>query len=637
MVSSPMLAPRLMPEMIMSGSSSRSPVTARWTQSVGVPFTNRKPFADLRTESGRSRVSELEAPLRSRSGATTVMLARSASVSARIAMPGAKYPSSLLSRMRIYRLVWNSGRFYSKSAPRRSENTAHVLDRGQGALQLVDVFDFAGEVHRGDVVSGLRLRRDHVGLLPHQRFGHVAQQPLPVVPANDDVHRIGLAGATAPFGADDALGKALDEAREARAVAPVHRDAASLGDDSRNPVGRRGLAAARKLGEQALDADDENPAARLPGRSTVRRNFRRGRPFRPAAQRGLQLPRADFLAPDRREKLIGLAEAQALCQLIQARGALSFALQLALDRGAAGGDDARDSAAVEPLAHLVARARAPDVAERGIEPVTARASGFGGNDLDRFRILQRIIERDDGPVHLGAAAAVADVGVQRVREVHGRRPLRQVDDLALRREHVDGVAEHGVPGLLDPVRGVDDLVAPREHLPQPGDFVVEGIAFAGCALGPFLVTPVRRHAQLRVAVHLAGADLHFQGLPLRTHNRRLQRPVQVRFRPRDVVVEFPRDRRPQVVHDAEHRVAVLRLVYQHAQAAHVVDLREIERLRAHLRIDAVQVFRPAGDLGPDAGAGELVGELGDRLFDEALAFAAAALEQAGDALVELGL
>src|SRR6266496_5638828 len=92
-------------------------------------------LADLRTESGRSRVSELEAPLRSRSGATTVMLARSASVSARIAMPGAKYPSSLLSRMRIYRLVWNSGRFYSKSAPRRSENTAHVLDRGQGALQ----------------------------------------------------------------------------------------------------------------------------------------------------------------------------------------------------------------------------------------------------------------------------------------------------------------------------------------------------------------------------------------------------------------------------------------------------------------------------------------------------------------------
>src|SRR6266702_3075105 len=90
MVSSPMLAPRLMPEMIMSGNSSRSPVTARWTQSVGVPLTNRKPFPDLRTESGRSRVRELEAPLRSRSGATTMTSARGTSVSARIALQCAR-------------------------------------------------------------------------------------------------------------------------------------------------------------------------------------------------------------------------------------------------------------------------------------------------------------------------------------------------------------------------------------------------------------------------------------------------------------------------------------------------------------------------------------------------------------------
>src|SRR2546423_4176221 len=97
-----MFAPRLMPEMIISGISSSNPVTARCTQSVGVPLTNRKPFAEVRTESGRSRVSELEAPLRSRSGATTVTLARSESASARTAMPGAKYPSSLLSRMRTF-------------------------------------------------------------------------------------------------------------------------------------------------------------------------------------------------------------------------------------------------------------------------------------------------------------------------------------------------------------------------------------------------------------------------------------------------------------------------------------------------------------------------------------------------------
>src|SRR5882672_4893907 len=133
MVSSPMFAPRLIPETIMSGISSSSPVTARCTQSVGVPLTKRKPLADSRTVSGRSSVRELEAPLWSRSGATTVIVPRSASVLARIASPGAKYPSSLLSRIRIYRtnLLINkehfirprpdvrrpeSGGFYSKAA-----------------------------------------------------------------------------------------------------------------------------------------------------------------------------------------------------------------------------------------------------------------------------------------------------------------------------------------------------------------------------------------------------------------------------------------------------------------------------------------------------------------------------------------
>ena len=74
----------------MSGSSSSSPVTARCTQSVGVPLTNRKPFGARRTDSGRSSVSEFDAPLRSRSGATTVISACGASAAARCSRPGAK-------------------------------------------------------------------------------------------------------------------------------------------------------------------------------------------------------------------------------------------------------------------------------------------------------------------------------------------------------------------------------------------------------------------------------------------------------------------------------------------------------------------------------------------------------------------
>src|SRR5256885_4211356 len=52
---------------------------------------------------------------------------------------------------------------------------------------------------------------------------------------------------------------------------------------------------------------------------------------------------------------------------------------------------------------------------------------------------------------------------------------------------------------------------------------------------------------------------------------------------------------------------------------------------------SVQVLRPAADLSPDSGAGELVVERADGLVDCALALAAAILQKAGDALVELGL
>src|SRR6185295_13941629 len=99
MVSSPMLAPRLIPETTTSGVKSSSPVTAMWTQSVGVPLTEKYPFGARRTASGRSRVSELEAPERSLSGATTVTSPSWRRASASSVMPGAKYPSSFETRI----------------------------------------------------------------------------------------------------------------------------------------------------------------------------------------------------------------------------------------------------------------------------------------------------------------------------------------------------------------------------------------------------------------------------------------------------------------------------------------------------------------------------------------------------------
>ena len=55
-VSSPMLAPLLMPETTRSGRTSIRPVSATWTQSDGVPLTAMKPFEAVRTDRGRLSV-----------------------------------------------------------------------------------------------------------------------------------------------------------------------------------------------------------------------------------------------------------------------------------------------------------------------------------------------------------------------------------------------------------------------------------------------------------------------------------------------------------------------------------------------------------------------------------------------------
>ena len=75
----------------MSCSSSNRPEIARCTQSVGVPLRTkylRSPNGS--TRSGMSSVSELLAPLRLRSGATTVICANCASASLSAVSPSAR-------------------------------------------------------------------------------------------------------------------------------------------------------------------------------------------------------------------------------------------------------------------------------------------------------------------------------------------------------------------------------------------------------------------------------------------------------------------------------------------------------------------------------------------------------------------
>ena len=125
---------------------------------------------------------------------------------------------------------------------------------------------------------------------------------------------------------------------------------------------------------------------------------------------------------------------------------------------------------VEPGAHLGLRARALQVAELGVEPVERRAAVLGGGHLDHLAALQRRVQRHHRAVDLGAAAAMAEIGVHGVGEVDRRRAGGELDDRGLRREDVDAVVERPAAGRRASASApaVGEVALPGEQLAQHG-------------------------------------------------------------------------------------------------------------------------------------------------------------------------
>src|SRR5699024_4336571 len=107
------------------------------------------------------------------------------------------------------------------------------------------------------------------------------------------------------------------------------------------------------------------------------------------------------------------------------------ALNLALEQGAPFLKDVIAVLMLEPGLYLGARAGGSHIAEAGVEPVATRPALAGGKNLDLLSGLEAIGQRCDAAVDLGAAAAVANLGIHPVGEVDGRGVLGQIDDMAV--------------------------------------------------------------------------------------------------------------------------------------------------------------------------------------------------------------
>ncbi len=175
------------------------------------------------------------------------------------------------------------------------------------------------------------------------------------------------------------------------------------------------------------------------------------------------------------------------------------------------------------------------------------------DDLDDVAVLEAGAQRHHAAVDARADALVADVGVNRVREIDRRRAPRQHLDRAARREGVDLFGIEIDLEVGEELLRVADFLLPLEQLPQP----LEVLLVAPRADAAFLVLPVRGDAFLGDPVHLFGADLDLERKALLADHRGVQRLVDVGPRHGDEVLDAAGHRRPRLVDDAERGVAVL--------------------------------------------------------------------------------
>src|SRR5206468_5292788 len=97
------------------------------------------------------------------------------------------------------------------------------------------------------------------------------------------------------------------------------------------------------------------------------------------------------------------------------------------------------------------------------------------------------------------------LGMHAVTKIDRARALREVEELALRRERQHLLAEELLLHRAHELLRVFEMLLPLEDLPQPGE-PLDLLGTTDVALS--LVAPVRGDAALRHPMHLRRPDLH---------------------------------------------------------------------------------------------------------------------------------
>ena len=170
-----------------------------------------------------------------------------------------------------------------------------------------------------------------------------------------------------------------------------------------------------------------------------------------------------------------------------------------------------------------------------------------------------------------------------VGEIDRRRALRQLDQLALRREGEDAILVHRHPRMLEQLLGAGGMIQDFDQVGNPRHLdVVDRLAF--------LIGPVGGKAALGLGMHGPIADLDFDPHLRIVDHRGVQRAIAVALGRRDVILEAARDHRPAAVDQAERPIGLTQILHDHAEGHDVGQLLEADMLLGHLAPDRIRML-----------------------------------------------
>ncbi|RMS61260.1 hypothetical protein ALP63_05250 [Pseudomonas syringae pv. aceris] len=263
-----------------------------------------------------------------------------------------------------------------------------------------------------------------------------------------------------------------------------------------------------------------------------------------------------------------------------------------------------------------------------VQPGRIRTCAGCADNLDRRATLQRFGKRCQAAVDPAGNAAVPDIGVYRVGEIHCRRAFGQLHDPAFGGENVDFVREQVDLDAFDEFQRVAGALLHFQYALDP--LSGTSVSALGLLIVTGLVQPVRRDAVVGHFFHFAGANLDLDRHAMHPEQRRVQGLIAVGLGDRDVILESAGQRFVQIMYSAKHAIAGVDLVDDDAERVDIHDLVEGATLAAHLLVDAIQMFLPPTDVAFDAIDGQTMTQGLFDLVDQFLAIAPGALDRLVD-------